>query len=166
MITTHSYTNDPLLADAPHKDFWCTRAASASNTPTTTRAAKSIGGISRCLECKINGMALRIPRSDGSKAVMGMKSTKNVINDHVDRKSKDNQDKEKEDSNGVMTFTAQPLGYADTVVWPHSYVDDGQSPRIFGDKIEAIKVPSYYDNERSFARRFVDPMKFVRSKVK
>ena len=42
MTTTHAYTNDQRILDAPHKDLRRARAAAVSMVPTTTGAAKAV----------------------------------------------------------------------------------------------------------------------------
>ena len=43
MTTIHSYTNDKMVLDAPHKDLRRARSAALSMIPTTTGAAKAVG---------------------------------------------------------------------------------------------------------------------------
>ena len=43
MTTIHAYTNDQKILDAPHKDLRRARAATLSQIPTTTGAAKAVG---------------------------------------------------------------------------------------------------------------------------
>ena len=43
MNTIHSYTNDQVILDFPHKDLRRARAAAMSIIPTSTGAAKAIG---------------------------------------------------------------------------------------------------------------------------
>lgn len=81
MTTTHAYTNDQRLLDLPHKDLRRARAAMMSIIPTTTGAAKAIGGIIPELNGKINGMALRVPVSDGSIADMVLKLKRDVTSE-------------------------------------------------------------------------------------
>ena len=42
MTTIHSYTNDQVILDFPHKDLRRARAAALSMIPTTTGAAKAL----------------------------------------------------------------------------------------------------------------------------
>ena len=42
MTTIHSYTNDQVILDFPHKDLRRARAAALSMIPTSTGAAKAI----------------------------------------------------------------------------------------------------------------------------
>ena len=66
MTTTHSYTADQRLVDAPHKDPRRGRSAAINIVPTTTGAAKAVTETIPSLKGKLNGHALRIPTPDGS----------------------------------------------------------------------------------------------------
>jgi glyceraldehyde 3-phosphate dehydrogenase len=78
MTTCHAYTNDQRLLDLPHKDLRRARAATVSIIPTTTGAAKSIGVVIPELEGKLDGMALRVPVSNGSVIDMVLTLKKDV----------------------------------------------------------------------------------------
>ncbi len=45
MTTIHSYTNDQMILDLPHKDLRRARAAAVSMIPTTTGAAKAVAEV-------------------------------------------------------------------------------------------------------------------------
>src|SRR5689334_11267256 len=66
MTTIHSFTNDQVTLDFPHKDLRRARTASASMIPTTTGAAKAIGLVLPDLKGKLNGMSMRVPTQDVS----------------------------------------------------------------------------------------------------
>jgi glyceraldehyde 3-phosphate dehydrogenase len=63
VITTHAYTNDQHLVDAPHKgaSFRRARASAISIIPTSTGAAKAIGKVIPELNGKLDGNSLRVP---------------------------------------------------------------------------------------------------------
>ncbi|MDD5712589.1 MAG: type I glyceraldehyde-3-phosphate dehydrogenase, partial [Smithellaceae bacterium] len=61
MTTIHSFTNDQIILDAPHKDLRRARAASLSMIPTTTGAAKAIGLVIPELKGKLDGLSIRVP---------------------------------------------------------------------------------------------------------
>ena len=61
MTTVHSYTNDQMLLDGPHKDLRRARAAALSMIPTSTGAAKAIGLVLPALSGKLDGIAMRVP---------------------------------------------------------------------------------------------------------
>ena len=66
MTTVHSYTNDQMILDFPHKDLRRARSAALSIIPTTTGAAKAVGKVIPELNGKLDGMAMRVPTADGS----------------------------------------------------------------------------------------------------
>jgi glyceraldehyde 3-phosphate dehydrogenase len=66
MTTVHAYTNDQSIADSPHSDLRRARHAAANIIPTTTGAARAVGKVIPHLEGKLDGMAMRVPVSDGS----------------------------------------------------------------------------------------------------
>jgi glyceraldehyde 3-phosphate dehydrogenase len=61
MNTIHSYTNDQVVLDFPHKDLRRARAAALSMIPTTTGAAKAIGLVLPELKGKLDGLSVRVP---------------------------------------------------------------------------------------------------------
>src|SRR5262244_1220200 len=66
MTTTHSYTNDQMLLDGPHKDLRRARAAAMAMIPTSTGAAKAIGMVLPALSGRLDGIAMRVPTSNVS----------------------------------------------------------------------------------------------------
>src|ERR1700724_3240341 len=59
MTTIHSYTNDQVILDFPHKDLRRARAAGVSMIPTTTGAAKALDLVIPDLKGKLDGFAMR-----------------------------------------------------------------------------------------------------------
>jgi glyceraldehyde 3-phosphate dehydrogenase len=144
MTTCHAYTNDQRLLDLPHKDLRRARAAMVSIIPTTTGAAKSIGVVIPELEGKLDGMALRVPVSDGSVADMVLTLRKDVTKEEVN-----NALKEASQTNlkGIIAYTDDPIVSTDIIGEPCSSVVDGLSTMVLGNKSNIIKVLSWYDNE-------------------
>src|SRR6202451_316598 len=66
MTTIHSYTNDQVILDFPHKDLRRARAAALNMIPTTTGAAKAIGLVMPELKGKLDGYSMRVPTPDVS----------------------------------------------------------------------------------------------------
>jgi glyceraldehyde 3-phosphate dehydrogenase len=158
MTTCHAYTNDQRLLDLPHKDLRRARAAMVSIIPTTTGAAKSIGVVIPELEGKLDGMALRVPVSDGSVADMVLTLRKDVTKEEVN-----NALKEASQTNlkGIIAYTDDPIVSTDIIGEPCSSVVDGLSTMVLGNKSNIIKVLSWYDNEWSFVCRLIDLVKFI-----
>ena len=61
MTTIHSYTNDQVILDFPHKDLRRARAAALSMIPTSTGAAKALNLVIPDLKGKLDGFAMRVP---------------------------------------------------------------------------------------------------------
>src|SRR5579859_1924386 len=61
MTTIHSYTNDQVILDFPHKDLRRARAAALSMIPTTTGAAKALKLVIPELGGKVDGFSMRVP---------------------------------------------------------------------------------------------------------
>lgn len=158
MTTCHAYTNDQRLLDLPHKDLRRARAATVSIIPTTTGAAKSIGVVIPELEGKLDGMALRVPVSNGSVADIVLTLKKDVTREEVN-----NSLKEASETNlkGIMAYTDDPIVSSDIIGEPCSSIIDGLSTMVLGNKSNVIKVLSWYDNEWSFVCRLIDLVKFI-----
>ena len=158
MTTCHAFTNDQRLLDLPHKDLRRARATTVSIIPTTTGAAKSIGVVIPELEGKLDGMALRVPVSNGSVTDMVLTLKKDVTKEEVN-----NALKEASQSNlkGIMGYTDNPIVSTDIIGEPCSSIVDGLSTMVLGDKNNVVKVLSWYDNEWSFVCRLIDLMKFI-----
>jgi glyceraldehyde 3-phosphate dehydrogenase len=61
MTTIHSYTNDQVILDFPHKDLRRARAAALSMIPTSTGAAKALHLVMPALKGKLDGFSMRVP---------------------------------------------------------------------------------------------------------
>src|SRR6266852_2209283 len=61
MTTIHSYTNDQVVLDFPHKDLRRARAAALNMIPTSTGAAKAVALVLPELKGKLDGFAMRVP---------------------------------------------------------------------------------------------------------
>ena len=158
MTSCHAYTNDQRLLDLPHKDLRRARAATVSIIPTTTGAAKSIGVVIPELEGKLDGMALRVPVSNGSVTDMVLILKKDVTKEEVNNALKEAS---QVNFKGIMAYTEEPIVSSDIIGEPCSSVVDGLSTMVLGNKSNTVKVLSWYDNEWSFACRLIDLMKFV-----
>src|SRR5437868_6512402 len=61
MTTIHSYTNDQVILDTPHKDLRRARAAALSMIPSSTGAAKALKLVIPEMAGKLDGFAIRVP---------------------------------------------------------------------------------------------------------
>ena len=84
MTTIHSYTNDQVILDQPHKDLRRARAAALSIIPTTTGAAKAISEVIPEVKGRLDGLAIRVPTPTVSLvdfvATLSRATTKEEVN--------------------------------------------------------------------------------------
>ena len=158
MTTCHGYTNDQRILDLPHKDLRRARAAMISIIPTSTGAARAIGTVLPKLKGKLDGMALRVPVSNGSIIDIVLTLNKAVTKEDVNLALKNSS---YTNLKGIMSYTEDPIVSSDIIGEPASSVVDGLSTMVLGEKSNLVKVMSWYDNEWSFACRLVDLIKFL-----
>lgn len=158
MTTTHAYTMDQKLLDAPHNDLRRARSATTSIIPTTTGAASAIGLVIPELEGKFDGLALRVPVPDGSINDLTVLLKKQVTLQEV-------KDAFKSASStglkGIMEYTEEPIVSADILRNPHSSIVDGLSINVLGKKSNFVKVLAWYDNEWGYSCRLVDLVRYI-----
>lgn len=151
MNTIHSYTNDQIILDAPHKDLRRARAAAMSIIPTTTGAAKAVGLVIPALKGKMDGFAMRVPTPDGSvvdlTCELEKETTKEEINEAM-KKAANGPMK------GILEFCEEPIVSTDIIGNTHSSVVDSPLTQVINGKF--IKVVSWYDNEYGYASRVAD----------
>ncbi len=150
MTTIHSYTNDQVVLDAPHKDLRRARTAAVSMIPTTTGAAKAVGKVIPQLKGKLNGMAVRVPTPTGSLvdfvATLSKPATKEEINAAMKEAAETTM-------KGILEYTEDEIVSVDIIHNPHSSIFDAKSTMVLGN---TIKVLSWYDNEWGYSARVVD----------
>ena len=83
MTTIHSYTNDQVILDYPHKDLRRARAAAMSMIPTTTGAAKAIGEVIPEMKGKLDGLAIRVPTPNVSLVDLVVMVSKTTTKEEV-----------------------------------------------------------------------------------
>lgn len=158
MTTVHAFTNDQNLLDLSHRDLRRARSATESIIPTTTGAARSIGEVIPELKGKLDGMALRVPISDGSIIDLVVTLKRDVTNAELNNAFK--QSSEGKFKN-ILSFTEDPIVSSDIIGDPHSSIVDGLSTMVLGERGNTVKVLSWYDNEYGFAFRMVELVKYI-----
>jgi glyceraldehyde 3-phosphate dehydrogenase len=151
MTTTHAYTNDQMILDAPHKDLRRARSAAVSVIPTSTGAAKAIGLVVPELKGKLDGISMRVPVPDGSVvdfvAILGREASKEEINAALKAHADTGR------FAGILDYTEDPIVSADIVGSTYSSIVDAQLTMASGP---LVKVISWYDNEYGYSNRLVD----------
>ncbi|MBI4498788.1 MAG: type I glyceraldehyde-3-phosphate dehydrogenase, partial [Chloroflexi bacterium] len=121
MSTVHSYTNDQRILDQVHDDLRRARAAALNIIPTTTGAARAVGVVLPKLKGKLDGIAARVPVSDGSVVDLVVqfeqRPDRDAINEAV-RKAAEGPLK------GVLEYSEVPLVSSDIISNPHSSIFD------------------------------------------
>ena len=156
MTTIHSYTNDQVILDQPHKDLRRARAAALSMIPTTTGAAKAISEVIPEMAGKLDGLAIRVPTPTVSLvdlvANLSKETTKEEVNNMFRRYAAGPM-------KGIMAAVDEELVSTDFRGDSHSSLVDLPSTFVIGKKM--VKVLSWYDNEWGFSSRMCDLLTFV-----
>ncbi len=151
MTTTHSYTADQRLLDAPHKDLRRARAAAVSMVPTTTGAAKAIAEVIPELKGKMDGIAIRVPTPNGSivdlTVILEKEATVEQINAAFKAAASDGP------LSKTLEYCEDPIVSCDIIGNPHGSIFDSRMTAAQGTM---VKVFSWYDNEWGFSCRMVD----------
>ncbi len=156
MTTIHGYTNDQQLLDLPHSDLRRARAAAISMIPTTTGAARAVGKVIPELNGKLDGVAIRVPVSDGSIVDLVAEVGKTVTPEEINAAMKKTAENE---MNGILEYCEDPIVSVDVVGNPHSSVFDSLSTSVMDGNF--VKVFSWYDNEWGYSSRTVDLLKLM-----
>jgi glyceraldehyde 3-phosphate dehydrogenase len=151
MTTTHAYTNDQAILDAPHKDLRRARSAAVSIIPTSTGAAKAIGLVIPELKGRMDGIAMRVPVPDGSVVDLVCNLGRAVTATEVNAAIRDRADVGA--FAGILQYTEDPIVSADIVGSSYSSVFDAGLTMASGSM---VKVVSWYDNEFGYSNRLVD----------
>lgn len=156
MTTIHSYTNDQVNIDNPHKDLRRARACGQSIIPTSTGAARAVGKVLPELNGRLNGFSLRVPTPNVSVVDLVVNVQKAVTAEEVNRVLREASAGSMQ---GYLAFSDEPLVSSDYNGDDHSSIIDGLSTMVMGDK--QVKVLAWYDNEWGYSCRVVDLVRHV-----
>jgi glyceraldehyde 3-phosphate dehydrogenase len=151
MNTIHSYTNDQIILDAPHKDLRRARAAAVSMIPTKTGAAKAIGLVIPELDGKMDGFAIRVPTPDGSLVDLTCELSRSVTKEEIHAAMKEAADGPMK---GILEYLDEPLVSCDIIGNPHSSIYDSLLTKVIDGNL--VKIVSWYDNEAGYSNRLAD----------
>ncbi len=150
MTTTHAYTSDQRMQDAPHSDLRRARAAAYNIIPTTTGAANAVGKVLPAVKGKLFAMAIRVPTITGSLVELNVMLDKEATKDEVNAAFK----KYSEGSmKGILEYQTDPIVSSDIVRNPSSSIFDSLITDTLG---KMVKVVSWYDNEAGYSARLAD----------
>lgn len=151
MNTIHSYTNDQIILDAPHKDLRRARAAAVSMIPTKTGAAKAIGLVIPELEGKLDGFAVRVPTPDGSLVDLTVELNRSVTKEEINAAMKEASEGAMK---GILGYQEDPIVSVDIIGDPHSSIYDSGMTKVLDGTM--VKVIAWYDNEAGYSHRLAD----------
>ena len=160
MTTIHSYTNDQVILDFPHKDLRRARAAAINMIPTSTGAAKALKLVIPDLAGKLDGFAMRVPTPNVSVVDLVVfvekKTTKEEVNAALKKAADSGPLK------GYLGFEQDELVSADFRGDSRSSIVDSPMTLVVGGN--CVKVISWYDNEWGYSCRVRDLINYIGSK--
>jgi glyceraldehyde 3-phosphate dehydrogenase len=156
MTTIHSYTNDQVILDFPHKDLRRGRAAALSMIPTSTGAAKALHLVVPELKGKLDGFAIRVPTPNVSVVDLTFTSEKPLTRDSVNAALKAAADGPMK---GILGYETNELVSSDFKGNPLSSIVDSPLTKTVGTNM--AKVISWYDNEWGYSNRVRDLVLFL-----
>ncbi|MBN2555393.1 MAG: type I glyceraldehyde-3-phosphate dehydrogenase [Anaerolineales bacterium] len=151
MTTIHSYTNDQMILDLPHKDLRRARAAGLNIIPTTTGAAKAVAKVIPALEGKFDGFAMRVPTPTVSVVDLVVELEKDTTTEELRaafRKAAEGSMK------GILGYSEEPLVSMDYKGDERSSIIDAQFTFVMNGNM--AKVVTWYDNEWGYSTRTAD----------
>ena len=156
MTTIHSYTNDQVILDFPHKDLRRARAAALSMIPTSTGAAKALHLVIPDLKGKLDGFAMRVPTPNVSVVDLVAFTQKKTTAEEVNAAFK-------AAAGGAMKGI---LGVEDGELVSVDYRGDSRSSIVDSPMTRVVngncvKVISWYDNEWGYSCRLRDLIEFM-----
>jgi len=157
MTTIHSYTNDQVILDFPHKDLRRARAAAVSMIPTSTGAAKALHLVIPELKGKLDGFAMRVPTPNVSVvdlvAFVEKKTSAEEVNAAMQKNSESGPLK------GYLGYEQSELVSVDFRGDSRSSIVDAPMTRVVGGN--CVKVISWYDNEWGYSCRVRDLINYI-----
>ena len=155
MTTIHSYTNDQVILDTPHKDLRRARAAALSMIPSSTGAAKALKLVIPEMSGKLDGFAIRVPTPNVSVVDLTFVAEKPIsvasINEAIKAASEG-------ELKGILGYTDEELVSSDFKGNPLSSIFDSLLTKVVGN---TGKVISWYDNEWGYSNRVKDLILFL-----
>ncbi len=151
MVTVHSYTNDQVVLDGPHKDLRRARTAGVNIIPTTTGAARAISLVLPELKGKMDGYALRVPTPTVSILDLTVETEKQTTVEEVNNAFLQAAEGDLE---GILGYSDEPLVSTDYKQDDRSAILDSLSTIVVGGNM--VKVVAWYDNEWGYSCRLAD----------
>jgi glyceraldehyde 3-phosphate dehydrogenase len=156
MTTIHSYTNDQVILDFPHKDLRRARAAAINMIPSSTGAAKALKLVIPEMDGKLDGFSMRVPTPNVSIVDLTFNTDKSISVSSVNAALKAASEGALK---GILGYTEEELVSSDFKGDGRSSIVDSKLTKVIGDKTG--KVLSWYDNEWGYSSRVKDLILFL-----
>lgn len=143
MSTIHAYTNDQATLDVAHKKGIASRrgrACAANIVPTSTGAASAIGKVIPELNGLLEGLAYRVPVTDGSLVELTFIPKRVTSIDEINHLIEEN-------TNDTLKITYDPIVSSDIIGKSVGALVDGLLTSV-NDNL--VKVTAWYDNEYGY----------------
>ncbi len=152
MSTIHAYTNDQATLDVPHKKgikMRRGRAAAQNIIPTSTGVTKAIGEVIPELKGKLDGLAYRVPVSDGSICDLVLELKTKVTEEEINQALVNNQ-------SDTLKVTFDPVVSSDIIGKKcGSLVDASLTNVLDVEGRQLVKIASWYDNEMGYTAQML-----------
>ena len=158
MTTIHSYTNDQVILDFPHKDLRRARAAAINIIPTSTGAAKALKLVIPEMDGKLDGYSFRVPTPNVSVVDLTFISEKPATAKSVNEALKAASEGALK---GILGYETAELVSSDFKGDARSSIVDASITKVVG---QSVKVFSWYDNEWGYSNRVRDLILFLAKK--
>jgi glyceraldehyde 3-phosphate dehydrogenase len=159
MTTVHSYTNDQVILDAPHKDIRRGRNAATNIVPTSSGAAKALYLTIPEVKGTFEGFALRVPTPTVSMVYLVAQVKKPTTRDEVNAILR-------ADAQGPLKkyvqYTEEELVSSDFKRSPYSSIIDSKLTQAIDDMVQ---ICAWYDNEWGYSCRLGDLTAMVLDKL-
>jgi glyceraldehyde 3-phosphate dehydrogenase len=155
MTTIHSYTNDQVILDTPHKDLRRARAAGLSMIPSSTGAAKALKLVIPEMAGKLDGFAIRVPTPNVSVVDLTFVAEKPITVASVNEALKLASEGALK---GILAYTTEELVSTDFRGNANSSIVDAKLTKVIGN---TGKVIAWYDNEWGYSSRVKDLILFL-----
>ena len=147
MSTIHAYTNDQATLDIPHKKGIKERrgrACAMNIIPTSSGVTKAIGLVIPDLVGKVDGLAYRVPVSDGSLCDLSIELKTNVTKEQINEVLMNHQ-------NETLKVTFDPIVSSDIIGKKCGSLVDASITNVLEiNGRQLVKVASWYDNELGY----------------
>ena len=158
MTTIHSYTNDQVILDTPHKDIRRARAAALSMIPTSTGAAKALKLVLPETAGKLDGFAIRVPTPNVSVVDLTFTPEKPITAAELNAAFTAAANGSLK---GILGVDTNELVSSDFKGDKRSSIVDAPLTKVCGN---TVKIITWYDNEWAYSNRVIDLISFLEKK--